>query len=205
MSDADKWIKRAATRCRDCVSTHDLCAHPPKLTIHLYLTYLDKKNPQGNLIAIKAYLLTQNLFKTELWLWTDDPSKIMTGDTKPLLETFSDVVRVKKFVWDDEIKGTPLENDDYFGNHFQVRSDFEGFLAGYGDLVRHLLLYNYGGLWIDSDVVLLRDVYPITVQVNVTILVSLPAVQPPVSSPPPPPPPAHIETLNPNALHALNT
>ena len=130
------------------------------------MTYLDKTNPQGNLIAIKSYLLTQNLFKTQLWLWTDDPSKIMTDDTKPLLDTFSDVVTVKKFVWDDEIEGTPLEGDEYFGNHFQVRSDFEGFLAGYGDLVRHLLLHNYGGLWMDSDVVLLRDVYPVTIQVK---------------------------------------
>ena len=168
MSDADKWIRRAGARCHDCVSSHDLCAHPPKLTIHIYLTYLDKTNPMGNLVAIKAYLMTQNLFKTQLWLWTDDPAKITTDSTKQLLDTFSDVVTVKKFVWDDEIQGTPLQDDEYFGNHFQVRSDFETFLAGYGDLVRHILLYNYGGLWIDSDVVLLRDVYHVTMQVTTT-------------------------------------
>ena len=166
MSDADKWIKRAAVRCHDCVTSHDLCAHPPRLTIHLYLTYLDKKNPKGNLVAIKAYLLTQNLFKTHLWLWTDDPEKIMTPDTKPFFDMFSDVVTVKRFVWDDEIRGTPFEGDEYFGNHLQVRSDFKSFLAGYGDLVRHILLYNHGGLWMDTDVVLLRDVYPVTMQVT---------------------------------------
>ena len=137
------------------------------LTIHMYLAYLDKHNPKGNLLAVKAYLLTQNLFKTQLWLWTDDPSKIINPSTQEFFDTFSDVVTVKKFVWDDEVEQTPLAGHPYFGNHFQVRSDFEDFLAGYGDLVRHMLLYNYGGLWIDTDVVLLRDVYPVTMQVTI--------------------------------------
>ncbi|KAL0046400.1 hypothetical protein WJX82_011453 [Trebouxia sp. C0006] len=166
MSDADKWIKRAAARCHDCVTSHDLCAHPPMLTIHMYLAYLDKHNPKGNLLTVKAYLLTQNLFKTQLWLWTDDPSKIINPSTQEFFDTFSDVVTVKKFVWDDEVEQTPLADHPYFGNHFQVRSDFEDFLAGYGDLVRHMLLYNHGGLWVDTDVVLLRDVYPVTMQIG---------------------------------------
>ena len=117
------------------------------------------------LTTVKAYLLTQNLFKTQLWLWTDDPSKIINPSTQEFFDTFSDVVTVKKFVWDDEVEQTPLADHPYFGNHFQVRSDFEDFLAGYGDLVRHMLLYNHGGLWVDTDVVLLRDVYPVTMQV----------------------------------------
>lgn len=62
MSDAHTWISRAAARCHDCVSLHDLCAHPPVLKIHMYLSYLDTINPTANLIAIKAYLLTQNAF-----------------------------------------------------------------------------------------------------------------------------------------------
>lgn len=169
MSDADKWISRAAARCHDCVSSHDLCAHPPILTIHMYLSYLDETNPTANLIAVKAYLLTQNLLKTRFWLWTDDPSKIKTDDTKPFLDLFSDVVKVKTFRWDDEIVDTPLADSPYFSNHFQIRSDFENNLAGYSDLVRHILLYQHGGLWIDSDVALLRDVYPVTVQVSVKL------------------------------------
>ena len=166
MSDADKWIKRAGARCHDCVTSQDLCAHPPKLTIHMYLAYLDKTNWQGNFVSIKAYLLTQNLFKTQLWLWTDEPSEIINDNTRDFFTTFSDVVTVKKFHWDTEVQQTPLADHPYFSNHFQVRSDFEDFLAGYGDLVRHMLLYNHGGLWIDTDVVLLRDVYPVTMQVT---------------------------------------
>ena len=166
MSDADKWIKRAAARCQDCVSSHNICVNPPKLTIHMYLAYLDKTNWEGNFVALRAYLLTQNLHTTQLWLWTDHPAQIINDDTRPFFEMFSDVITVKEFVWDTEIEDTPLADDPYFGNHFQVRSDFEDFLAGYGDLVRHLLLYNYGGLWVDTDVVLTRDVYPVTIQVT---------------------------------------
>ena len=62
----------------------------------------------------------------------------------------------------------PLALHDYFGNYTRLRTDFEDFLAGYGDLVRHVLLYNYGGLWMDTDVVLLRDIYPVTVQVRLS-------------------------------------
>lgn len=177
MSDAHTWMSRAAARCHDCVSSHDLCAHPPVLKIHVYLSYLDTTNPKANLIAIKAYLLTQNLLKTRLWLWTDDPSKILTDDTRPILELFSDVVSVKTFVWDAEIKDFPLAHSPYFSNHLQIRSDFEDNLAGYSDLVRHLLLYQHGGLWIDNDVVLLRDVYPITMQVSFNNVVCMSVVR----------------------------
>lgn len=166
MTDADKWIKRAGARCHDCVTTHNLCAHPPKLTIHMYLAFLDKDNWKGNLIAIKGYLLTQNLLKTQLWLWTDSIDTVVNDDTRSFFHTFSDVVTVKTFNWNDEIEDTPLAGHAYFSNYTRLRSDFEDFLAGYGDLVRHVLLYNYGGLWIDTDVVLLRDVYPVTVQVR---------------------------------------
>ncbi|DBA67734.1 TPA: hypothetical protein ACH3X2_001318 [Trebouxia sp. C0005] len=47
-----------------------------------------------------------------------------------------------------------------------IQSDFGDYPAGYADLVRHILLYRYGGLWIDTDVLLLRDVYPVTIQIG---------------------------------------
>lgn len=105
MSDADKWIKRASARCHDCVSTHNICAHPPKLTIHMYLSYLDQHNWKGNLIAIKAYLLTQNLLKTQLWLWTDSIDTVVNDDTRHFFHTFAEVVTVKTFDWHEEIAG----------------------------------------------------------------------------------------------------
>lgn len=129
---------------------------------------MDATNWKGNLVAIKAYLLTQNLIKTQLWLWTESIDTIVTDNTRNFFHTFSDVITIKVFSWDEEIKDTPLAGHEYCSNysHFKLRFDFESFLPGYEDLVRHVLLFTYGGLWIDNDAVLLRDVYPVTVQVR---------------------------------------
>ncbi len=59
MPEGAKWAGRAAARCRDCVSADNLCAQPPQLLIHQYLNHLDPENWQGNLLSLKAYLLTQ--------------------------------------------------------------------------------------------------------------------------------------------------
>ena len=53
------WAAKAAGRCRDCQSAQNLCANPPQLLIHQYLNRLDPEDPLGNLVSIKAYLLTQ--------------------------------------------------------------------------------------------------------------------------------------------------
>ncbi len=60
----------------------------------------------------------------------------------------------------------PLSDSEYFSNYTKIQVDFSDYQAGYADLVRHVLLYQHGGLWIDTDVVLLRDVYPVTIQVR---------------------------------------
>lgn len=168
MADADKWIRRASTRCHDCVSSEDLCSQHriPKLKIHMYLNHLDPDNWQANLLPMKAYLLTQNLFKTHLYLWTDSPHTIVNENTKPFFDMFADAISVKQFDWDHEVPQTPLKGHPYFTNHAQVKTDFAGYMPGYSDLVRSLLLYNHGGLWVDGDALLLRDVYPITIQVG---------------------------------------
>ena len=53
------WSAKAAGRCRDCVSPRNLCAEPPQLLLHQYLNRLDPVEPEGNLVSLKAYLLTQ--------------------------------------------------------------------------------------------------------------------------------------------------
>ena len=166
MTEADVWISRAAMRCRDCVTADNICLNVPKLTIHMYLLCLDKHNWPANLLSIKAFLLTQDLSKAQLWVWTDDYHKIVNNDTKGMFTTFADVVSVKEFRWQEQIRDTPLAHHSYFSNYTQLQVDFGDYLAGYADLVRHVLLYKHGGLWIDTDVILLRDAYPVTIQVS---------------------------------------
>ena len=166
MTEADKWIRLAAERCQDCLSDHDICRDEPLLIVHMYLASLDRLNWQANLLSIKAFLLTQDLGRTRLWVWTEQVDQIITAQTKSFFDTFDDVVLVKQLAWQSEIKGTPLSKHKYFANSTQLNIDFGDYIAGFADLVRHVLLYKYGGLWIDTDVLLLRDVYPVTIQVS---------------------------------------
>lgn len=169
MTEADVWIRRAARRCQDCVSSENICRQTPKLTIHMYLSRLDEHNWAANLLSIKAFLLTQNLIQAQLWVWSDTVDSVVNANTSSFFEAFSDYVFVKPLVWGEQIRNTPLSEHDYFSNLTQIQSDFGDYPAGYADLVRHILLYRYGGLWIDTDVLLLRDVYPVTIQVRITL------------------------------------
>ena len=65
-----------------------------------------------------------------------------------------------------QVAGTSLSNDTFFGNISAIQEALKpNKVAAFSDLVRYVLLYNYGGLWMDNDVLLLRDVYPVTVHV----------------------------------------
>ena len=85
-------MKRASTMCHDCVTSRNICEHPPKLIVHMYLSYLDHNNWQGNLVPIKAYLLTQDLSKTQFWLWTDSIDTIVNNNTRHFFHMFSDLI-----------------------------------------------------------------------------------------------------------------
>ncbi|BDA47547.1 hypothetical protein COCOBI_10-3950 [Coccomyxa sp. Obi] len=162
-----KWARRACARCRDCLSEVNLCEAPPRLLIHQYLNHLDKEDWRGNLLSLKAYLMTQDLRNTELILWSDDPDSIVNNDTRPFFEGFASNIKVRKFDYAAEVKGTVLEGDAYFGSEAAIKASVpEGKMASYSDLVRYILLHNYGGLWIDGDTVLMQDVYGVTVKVG---------------------------------------
>lgn len=57
-----RWADKAAARCHSCLPEEahsNLCQAAPELLIHQYLNRLDPDNPQGNLLSLKAYLMTQ--------------------------------------------------------------------------------------------------------------------------------------------------
>lgn len=55
---------------------------------------------------------------------------------------------MRKFDYAAEVKGTVLEGDAYWGSEATVKASVpEGKMASYSDLVRYILLHNYGGLW----------------------------------------------------------
>ena len=99
--------------------------------------------------CIKSYLATQNLEKTKFILWTEE------DDTdNELIQPYKEYIEMR--VWDvhKEAMGTPLENNEKL-----LTRDAKYYSQG--DLFRILVLYNYGGIWIDADSVFINDFKPI--------------------------------------------
>jgi len=75
----------------------------------------------------------------------------------PLLNDVSKYVNFKIWDYEQEIKGTILENAKHINKN--VISDYMCYLEG--DLFRLLILNKYGGFYIDMDVLVLRNMSPL--------------------------------------------
>ena len=100
-------------------------------------------------MVIKSYLATQNLDKTELIVWSD-----YDISDNPLIQPFKNLATFNIYDAEEEAIGTPLE-----GNDKLFMKDPKYYLQS--DLARILLLYKYGGVWVDMDIIFLRDFKPL--------------------------------------------
>lgn len=100
-----------------------------------------------------SFFATQNLDKTNVIVWSD-----YDITNEPRIQRFKHLVDFR--VWDvkSEAIGTPIENEIRM---FKA-ADEKHYLQS--DLLRLLALYKYGGVWIDMDIILLRDFKPILEQ-----------------------------------------
>jgi hypothetical protein len=69
---------------------------------------------------------------------------VVNQHTAGFFAAFSQVIEVREFDYAQQIKGTPWESDPFLGNHSLVRQYMPD-AGAYTDLVRILLLHNYGG------------------------------------------------------------
>lgn len=128
-----------------------------------YLNYNDYKYPEQKTLfhiyteiktdkeleCIKSFLATQNLEKTHLIIWSD-----YDINNNPLIQPYKQYLDLRVYNAKEEAKNTPLENSDKL-----EASDSKHYLQS--DLLRLLILYKYGGIWVDMDIVFLRDFKPI--------------------------------------------
>jgi hypothetical protein len=103
--------------------------------------------------AVKSFLATQDLESSELWLWLDGEHGYDGHEENPLLGPLLPFLRVRRFDPEVEARDTPVERrpDLHEGVGPAARSDF----------FRHLVLYRYGGLYADMDIMFLRDMRPL--------------------------------------------
>ena len=121
--------------------------YPAEQTIfHIYTEVKTIKE----LESIRSFFATQNLNKTKLFVWSDyDISNL------ECLAPFKKFITFKIYNPIEEAKGTVLENKfDYL-----LARDAKYYIQS--DLLRILALHKYGGIWIDMDIILLRDFKPI--------------------------------------------
>jgi hypothetical protein len=102
------------------------------------------------LISIKSYLSTQNLENTKLILWSN-----IDLTNNELLKPYLPYIEFRIYDPIEEARGTVLE-----GKLDILTANDNRNWAG-GDLFRVLILNNYGGVYVDVDVVFLRDFAPL--------------------------------------------
>lgn len=106
------------------------------------------------LTAARSFLATQDLSQSVMWVWSTQAEPEDSRWTQ-LSEAAGDRLEWKSYDLESEIVGTPLEEEM---DHIMV-SDERRWVDS--DLFRVLILYNYGGIYFDADVILLRDFAPI--------------------------------------------
>jgi hypothetical protein len=126
---------------------------PAPMTFHMFWRqrragFLRKRRPFGRkqALPVKAFFATQDLSRSTLVLWSDED---LSGN--PWLQPFVSQLTLRVYSPDAEVRGTALEArpDLYRAEDHRVWRD--------GDLFRILALHNYGGVYVDMDMVLLRS------------------------------------------------
>lgn len=110
---------------------------------HIYTDLKDDKEIE----SIRSFFATQNTDQCKLFLWSD-----ILIDKKKLKSEIGELIDLITFkIYDPQLesKDTPLENFFYLN----TKDDKHWFQS---DIFRILILFKYGGFFIDSDIILLR-------------------------------------------------
>lgn len=157
----------------------DVCRNPPLQVFHTFLDTAFPRAWHGNLLALKAFLLTQDLGHARLVLWVTDVEAIQLHreafqllrwgclsshpcathkhkQKTPPHSEFARVIEVHWLWWPELIWNTPIERHPFFSFpralHAQTAS------GPYHDVLRLLVLHKYGGTWLDAGALLTQDV-----------------------------------------------
>jgi hypothetical protein len=120
-------------------------------TIFHFYWRVPKEFGRKQALPVKSAVVTQDLSKTKIVLW----SNVDLSDN-PYVKPLLPFIELKIWNLEEEVKNTPLEHSKVIKG---VVDDPLCYLGG--DLFRLLCLYKYGGVYIDMDVVVLRDFLPI--------------------------------------------
>jgi len=120
------------------------------VTFHFYWR-VPREFSRKQILPIKSAIVSQNRKNTKFILWSN-----IDLSTNPYVEPLLPYIETR--IWDvkEESKNTPLDNTNVLNGQLDDSLCYLG-----GDLFRLLCLHKYGGVYIDMDVVVLRDFEPI--------------------------------------------
>jgi hypothetical protein len=136
-------------KCLDFLknSTFELGKYPEEITnFHVYSEVKNEKE----LLCIKSFFATQNLDKCKLILWSD-----YEVSDNPLLSPYKKNIDFRIYSPESEFKDTRLEGN----KKWAAASDQKHYMKS--GALRFLAAHKYGGIWVDMDMVLLRDFQPL--------------------------------------------
>ena len=114
---------------------------------HIYTEVRTEKE----LLAIKSYIATQDLDRTKLIVWSD-----YDISNQENIQPYKEHLDLRVYDAVEEAKGTPLEGIE---KYTKIQDDHNHYMSS--GVLRFLVLYKYGGIYMDMDMVLLRDFRPI--------------------------------------------
>lgn len=164
------WIPGSSTMDRHTARKHlqrDLAYDdrhiPPQDRILNYHTYwrtdlLPFSTRQAS--TLRAFLATQPLATSRLIIWSNSAATLATAaPLAHLVSAFPDNIQIRQVDFRDLTRGTALEGHAFVDERSGGLYDGKGWIDG--DAVRLLVMWNYGGVWVDMDQVLTRDLRPL--------------------------------------------
>jgi len=129
------------------VEGFDYRALNEKITCHCYwYGNVDRKQA----FSIKSFLCTQNMRKCKIILWIDTKAGFDNYYDNTYIAPLLPLIEVRYYDPVKEIQGTPWQDQI-------TLVDEQCDLPKRSDAFRYLILYKYGGLYFDLDVMFLKD------------------------------------------------
>lgn len=113
---------------------------------------------ERQVLLLLSILQTQSALHSSLILWTNDKQKLLRRSAdmlEPVSARFSNRFAIQELSMSSLAEDTPMAKSP----RLKYATDSKAWLDG--DLVRLLLLYRYGGVWVDMDFLLTRDLRPL--------------------------------------------
>jgi len=158
-SDAGGCVP-AAAESADCPR------RPPFLVTHTWFNIFSFKDDvamRKTALLLRAWMLTQDLRRSRFVVWAS--TVLPDGQNAslvPWFAQFAPYVSLRPFDYATEIASTPLSLSRHFNTWERFDEHTRGLLALQSDVFRNVILYNHGGLWLDTDAVPLRDLWDIS-------------------------------------------